>query len=140
VPSRTGSKREAHAAMTGSAPLAIVFCVFMIEDAIISCGHRNVFAKSQSMTLTDILLLLLIAGVCGGVARVITGFSRDGCLISILLGFIGAFLGNFLQEAIRLPEPFLLQIGNTRFPVLWSIIGGVLFTAIVVLLTGRRTA
>lgn len=90
------------------------------------------------MTLLDLLLLLLVAGLCGGLAKAITGLSRGGCLVSIALGFIGAFLGRYLQRAAELPEPLTLHIGGADFPVLWSIIGGVLFTALVVFLTGRR--
>lgn len=90
------------------------------------------------MTLLDLLLLLLVAGVCGGLAKAISGLSRGGCLVSIALGFIGAMLGRYLQAVAGLPEPLRLRIGGTEFPVLWSIIGGVLFTAVVVFLTGRR--
>ncbi len=45
------------------------------------------------MTLVDLLLLLLVAGVCGALGQAIGGFSRGGCLVSIALGFIGALLG-----------------------------------------------
>ena len=44
------------------------------------------------MTLGGFLLLLLIAVVCGSLAQGLTGYSHDGCLVSIALGFVGAIL------------------------------------------------
>jgi uncharacterized membrane protein YeaQ/YmgE (transglycosylase-associated protein family) len=90
------------------------------------------------MTLLDLLLLLLIAGVCGALGQAISGFSRGGCLVSIALGFIGALLGMWLARHLGLPELFAIQIGTTNFPIIWSIIGSALFVAIISLLTRPR--
>ena len=38
----------------------------------------------------DLLILLIVAAVCGSLGMAISGFSRGGCLMSIALGFIGA--------------------------------------------------
>ena len=40
------------------------------------------------MTLFDLLILLLVAGLCGALGQAITGYSRGGCLVSIALGFL----------------------------------------------------
>lgn len=94
------------------------------------------------MSVLDFLLLLLIAAVCGAVAQAIAGFSRGGLLVSIAVGFIGALLGLWLQRLTGLPEIFTVQVGDQAFPIIWSIIGGVLFAAVVSLLTApsRRAA
>lgn len=89
------------------------------------------------MTLLDLLVLLLIAGLCGALGQAITGFSRGGCLVSIALGFVGALLGMWLSRQLGLPELFAVQIGTTNFPIIWSIIGAALFVAIISLLTRR---
>ena len=89
------------------------------------------------MTLFDLLLLLLIAGICGSLGQAISGYSRGGCLVSIALGFIGALLGMWMARALHLPELFAVQIGTTTFPIVWSIIGSALFVAIISLLTRR---
>lgn len=39
------------------------------------------------MTLLDLLILLLVAGICGALGQAIAGYSRGGCLVSIALGF-----------------------------------------------------
>jgi len=91
------------------------------------------------MTILDVIVLLLIAGVCGAIGQAISGFSRGGCLVSIALGFIGAVLGMWLSRQLGLPELFSIHIGSTNFPIVWSIIGSALFVAIISLLTRRTT-
>jgi uncharacterized membrane protein YeaQ/YmgE (transglycosylase-associated protein family) len=90
------------------------------------------------MTLFDLLILLIVAGICGSLGQAIAGYSRGGCLVSIALGFVGALVGMWLARAMQLPELFAVQIGTTSFPILWSIIGSALFVAIITLLTRRR--
>jgi uncharacterized membrane protein YeaQ/YmgE (transglycosylase-associated protein family) len=89
------------------------------------------------MTLLDLIVLLIIAGLCGALGQAISGYSRGGCLVSIALGFIGALLGMWLARKLGLPELFSVQIGTTSFPIVWSIIGAALFVAIISLLTRR---
>ncbi len=90
------------------------------------------------MTLIDLLVLLLVAGVCGALGQAISGYSRGGCLVSIALGFIGALVGVWLARTLQLPEFFAITVGTTRFPVIWSIIGAALFVAVTSLFTRRR--
>jgi uncharacterized membrane protein YeaQ/YmgE (transglycosylase-associated protein family) len=91
------------------------------------------------MTLLDVIVLLIIAGLCGALGQAITGYSRGGCLVSIALGFVGAVLGMWLARQLGLPELFSIRIGTTNFPIIWSIIGSALFVAVIALLTRRRT-
>ena len=90
------------------------------------------------MDLIDLLILLLVAGVCGALGQAISGYSRGGCLVSIALGFIGALIGVWLARTLNLPEPFALRIGGKNFPVVWSIIGSALFVAVISLISRRR--
>ncbi|MGH9927923.1 MAG: GlsB/YeaQ/YmgE family stress response membrane protein [Pyrinomonadaceae bacterium] len=92
------------------------------------------------MTILDLIVLLIIAGLCGSLGQAISGYSRGGCLVSIALGFIGAVLGMRLSAKLGLPELFSVHIGTTNFPIVWSIIGAALFVAIISLLTRRRPA
>ena len=90
------------------------------------------------MGLIDLIILLLVAGLCGALGQAIGGYSRGGCLVSIALGFIGALLGSWVARQFRLPEIFALHIGRTNFPIIWAIIGAALFVAILGLLMRRR--
>ena len=44
------------------------------------------------MTLFGFLILLLIAAICGGIGQAIAGYDLGGCLVSIVVGFIGALV------------------------------------------------
>ena len=90
------------------------------------------------MTILDLIVLLIIAGLCGALGQAISGFSRGGCLVSIAIGFIGALLGMWLARQLGLPELFAIQIGTTSFPIIWSIIGSALFVALITLITRSR--
>lgn len=92
------------------------------------------------MSLFSFLILLIIAGICGSLGRAIGGYSRGGCLVSIVLGFIGALIGMALARALNLPDLFTLNLDGFYFPVIWSIIGSALFVALIGFLTrGRRS-
>lgn len=86
------------------------------------------------MTLTELLVLLLIAAICGGVGQSLAGYSLGGCFVSIVVGFIGAFIGMWLAGKLGLPEIFTIKIGGKTFPIIWSVIGSALFTLIVALI------
>jgi uncharacterized membrane protein YeaQ/YmgE (transglycosylase-associated protein family) len=89
------------------------------------------------MTLWDLFILLLVAGICGSLGQAIAGYSRGGCLASIVLGFIGALLGVWLARLMGLPELLAINIGDAAtFPIIWSIIGAALFVAILHMLAG----
>jgi uncharacterized membrane protein YeaQ/YmgE (transglycosylase-associated protein family) len=90
------------------------------------------------MTFYEFLILLLIAGICGGLAQAITGVSRGGCFVSIALGFIGALLGSWLARVTGLPDLFTIDVDGHAFPVVWSVIGAALFAALLTLITPRR--
>ncbi len=90
------------------------------------------------MTLESLLILLLIAGICGAIGQAITGFNLGGILVTIAVGFVGALLGGWLAGVLGLPELFTLTIGGQRFPIVWSIIGSSVFVAIIGALRGRR--
>jgi uncharacterized membrane protein YeaQ/YmgE (transglycosylase-associated protein family) len=91
------------------------------------------------MSLVDLLILLVVAGICGSLGQAISGYSRGGCLVSIALGFVGAVLGVWLARKLGFPELFTVQIGTTAFPIIWSIIGSALFVALITLLTRRNS-
>jgi uncharacterized membrane protein YeaQ/YmgE (transglycosylase-associated protein family) len=90
------------------------------------------------MFIIDFLLLLLVAGVCGTLGQAIAGYTRGGCLVSIVLGFIGALVGTWLARLLELPDVFTVRIGGQGFPIIWSIIGAALFVAVLGVMSSRR--
>ena len=90
----------------------------------------------MTISLTGLLLLLVIAGVCGALGRAVGGGTRGGVIVSIAVGFIGALFGTMIAQAMRLPEPLVVSVDNRPFPILWSIIGAALFVALIHLISG----
>jgi len=89
------------------------------------------------MSITTLIVLVIIAAICGAIGKALAGEVRGGLLISIVLGFIGALLGPWLANKLGLPEPFMLNVSGHPFPVLWSIVGAALFVAILHLVSRR---
>lgn len=94
------------------------------------------------MSILELVILLIIAAVCGGIGQSLAGYDLGGCLVSIVVGFIGAYIGMWLAGKFGLPELFTINVGGKSFPIIWAIIGSALFTLIVALLrnaiSGRR--
>jgi uncharacterized membrane protein YeaQ/YmgE (transglycosylase-associated protein family) len=90
------------------------------------------------ISIPGLLLLILIAAVCGAVGSAIGGGSRGGLLVSVVLGFVGALLGSWIARQMNLPEPFVLHAAGQAFPILWSIVGAALFVALLHLFSRRR--
>lgn len=83
------------------------------------------------MTLIEILLLLLIAAICGSLGQVLVGYSTGGLLASIVVGVIGAYIGIWVAREFHLPVFYSLNIGGRSFPIIWSIIGSAIFAALL---------
>lgn len=90
------------------------------------------------MTITEFILLALIAAVAGMIGQALAGYSVGGCLLSAVVGFIGAYLGLWLSRQFGLPEPLPVHIGDETFPIFWAIIGSALFAALLGLISRRR--
>jgi len=92
----------------------------------------------MTLTLPGLIVLVVIAAVCGAVGRAIAGGGPGGLIASIALGFIGALIGPWIARALGLSEPFVLRFSGQSFPIVWSIVGAALFVAVLHLLSGQR--
>jgi len=90
------------------------------------------------MSLGGFLLLLLIASICGGIGQSIAGYSLGGCFVSIIVGFIGAWIGPMIARELDLPMFYTMNIQGREFPFVWSIIGSAVFALIIGLITKGR--
>lgn len=86
------------------------------------------------MTIIGILVLLVIAAICGGIGQSLAGYELGGCLVSIVVGFIGAYIGLWVAGKLGLPHLFEISIDGKDFPVIWAVVGSVIFTLIMALL------
>jgi uncharacterized membrane protein YeaQ/YmgE (transglycosylase-associated protein family) len=90
------------------------------------------------MTLVGVLVLLLIAGVCGSIGSGLAGYTHRGCLASIAFGFVGAWLGGWVAGQAHLPLLYVWHFRGESFPVIWSIIGAAILSAVMSILTARK--
>lgn len=90
------------------------------------------------MTLLELIILLVIAGVCGALGQAIAGYSPGGLVITILVGFVGALLGTWIARQVGLPEFLVISVGGEPFPIIWSIIGAALLAALASLFARPR--
>lgn len=86
------------------------------------------------MTILDFLVLLAVASICGAIGQALVGYSVGGCLLSSVVGFVGALIGGWLGRVFGLPEILAISIGSQVFPVLWSIVGSAVLVAFLALL------
>jgi uncharacterized membrane protein YeaQ/YmgE (transglycosylase-associated protein family) len=83
--------------------------------------------------MIKLLILLAIAALCGSLGASIAGSSKKGCLVSIVLGFIGAMIGSWLSRKLGIREILVIR----GIPIIWSIIGAALFVAVINLISGK---
>ena len=91
----------------------------------------------MTITLPELLLMVLIAAVVGAVGSAIAG-SRHGFFVSMVLGFIGTMVGPWIAHALRLSEPLVIRIDGHAFGILWPIVGAAVFVALIHLISGPR--
>jgi uncharacterized membrane protein YeaQ/YmgE (transglycosylase-associated protein family) len=89
------------------------------------------------MTLVEFVVYLIIAGICGAIARAVAGGTGGGFVISILVGFLGAFVGSWLAHQLHLPVILAVTIDGHRFPIVWSIVGGIVLVGVAHLVMRR---
>jgi uncharacterized membrane protein YeaQ/YmgE (transglycosylase-associated protein family) len=92
----------------------------------------------SAITLVDFVVFLVVAGICGAVARAFGGGTRGGFILSIVLGFVGAFIGTWMARTLHLPRFWVIAIEGHPFPIVWSIIGGMVLVALAHALSRRH--
>src|SRR4029453_2647313 len=92
----------------------------------------------MTLTLPGLIVLIVIAAICGAVGKALAGGSQGGLVVAIALGFIGALFGAGGAGPLNLAEPLMLNVSGQPFPIVWSIIGAALFVALIHFVSGRR--
>jgi uncharacterized membrane protein YeaQ/YmgE (transglycosylase-associated protein family) len=57
-----------------------------------------------TLTLPGLILLIVIAAICGAVGRALGGGARGGLFVSTAIGFIGALLGHGSRASFTSPN------------------------------------
>lgn len=94
--------------------------------------------EAMTMGVGEFLVLLLVAAIIGAIGEAIGGFSPGGFFMSIVTGFVGAFIGRWIRDAFHLKDFLTVNVGGNEFPVVWSVLGGAAFVTILRLIMNRR--
>jgi len=90
--------------------------------------------------LIQLFILIVVVGICGAIAEWIVGFKPGGLMVTIIVGVVGAYLGGWLGSLLRVELPlfslFNLEVGVTRFNLLWAVIGSIVLLLLLHLLRG----
>ncbi|MGH7458190.1 MAG: GlsB/YeaQ/YmgE family stress response membrane protein [Longimicrobiaceae bacterium] len=82
----------------------------------------------------EIIWWIIIGGLAGALAKLIMpGKDPGGCIVTVLLGIAGAFVGGWLGGALGLTA----DTGPAGF--IGAVIGAIILLAIYRLVVGRRT-
>jgi uncharacterized membrane protein YeaQ/YmgE (transglycosylase-associated protein family) len=100
-------------------------------------------SQGGDMSLVELLILLVIAGVVGAIAEYFVGFTPGGLLMSIAIGIAGAYLGTWLARQIGLPSILAINVGSQTIELVWALLGSILLVALLRAIraprrTGRR--
>src|SRR5262245_58408633 len=90
------------------------------------------------MSLLELVVLLVVAGIAGAIAEFLVGFSPGGFLVAIIIGLVGAYIGTWLAARLGLPPILTININGRVFPLVWAIVGSLVLVAALSLLRGPR--
>lgn len=88
----------------------------------------------MSGQILRIIYYILLAFIIGTLALLATGYKRRPLFTTLILGFIGVWLGDFLAAFFHLP-PIIPEVFGIS--VLWSTLGAVAFILGYGLLRGK---
>jgi uncharacterized membrane protein YeaQ/YmgE (transglycosylase-associated protein family) len=94
-------------------------------------------SRRGCMSIMGFLLLVVVGAICGGIAEMIVGYSPGGFLASVVVGFVGAWIGGWLAVTMHLPSLFVVRVEGHSVEIVWTVIGAIALLLLVSL--GRRS-
>lgn len=91
------------------------------------------------MDLLQLLILLVLAGICGAVAELIIGYKPGNMLVSVIVGVIGAYLGGLLTFRGAIPLLLPVRVGPTTIDIIWTTLGAFVVLLLLALFRGHPT-
>ena len=86
------------------------------------------------MTLFGFLMLLVVGAICGAIAELVVGYSPGGFLVSVAVGFIGAWIGGWLSGVLHMAPMLVVRIEGHAIDVVWAVLGSIVLLLVVSLL------
>lgn len=77
------------------------------------------------MDLLELLMLLVIVGICGAIAQWIVAVPVT-FPVTIIVGVIGAYLGALLASQLPIPRLLVVGVDSVDIDLIWAIVGSML--------------
>lgn len=94
------------------------------------------------MGLGDIISWVIVGLIAGAIAKfLMPGKDPGGCIITMIIGIVGAVLAGFLAHLLRIADETKTVSLNDRgfwMKVAFGIVGAVIILAVYRLIAGRR--
>lgn len=87
-----------------------------------------------SLTVPTIVIAILIAIIIGLAVQAVVGYTHLGFAGHVLVGIVGALLGNLIAIWLKLP-PILVVAG---LDIVWTFLGSAILVVILAFLVGGR--
>ena len=92
------------------------------------------------MDIGDIISWIVVGAVAGVIAKLLMpGKDPGGCVITIVLGIVGAVLAGYLAHLLRISDE-TKAVGDRGFltKVAFGVVGAIIILAVYRLIAGRR--
>jgi len=85
------------------------------------------------MTLTSIITWIIVGGIAGFLAQAIIGGLRTGCIGTVIVGVVGAFIGGWLFSQLH------ISIGATGLvsDIITAFVGAAVLLLVIRIVRGR---
>ncbi len=90
------------------------------------------------MSLGEFVVLFIVSAIIGGIGESLAGYSLGGCAVSAVVGFVGAFIGHWLQGVLKMGSLLPVHVGGRTIDIVWAVLGSVLLVFLLSLIRRRR--
>ena len=81
--------------------------------------------------MVGLLVLLIVGAICGVIAERLVGVTVGGLFASAVIGFLGAFIGMWLGNALHAPKVLAISVEGRQVELVWSILGAVVLLLVI---------
>ena len=89
------------------------------------------------MPLLGLLVYLVVAGIVGSVAQFLFGFGRGGFVVAVIIGLLGALLGDWLAAELGARALLPVEVAGETINLVWALIGSMIVLAVLGAVRGR---
>jgi uncharacterized membrane protein YeaQ/YmgE (transglycosylase-associated protein family) len=90
------------------------------------------------MSPGEFVVLFIVSAIVGAIGQSLAGYSLGGCAVSAVVGFIGAFVGNWVRSILSMGALLPVSVGGRTIDIIWAVIGSALLVFLLSFIQRRR--